>query len=802
MALPLPNLDNRQWIDLVDEGRALIPRYAPDWTDHNASDPGITLIELFAWLSEMTIYRLNRVPERHLQKFLGLLGLYSLPPRAARSVLSFFPEAGFSPLELQAGVEFELLEPSGPSTHYRTLHDLNVAFVDLNAMQLEQLDHSVEPSQRVFIDLTRDWREGVPIEPLGHDPRTEPILYMGFDALPTGIPIALAFHFLGSANDGVERARLISEVAAQRAACRPILPDISCEDGPASLPPPLEELPLHHSVKLVWEVLTGMVPEQWSVLEAVVGRATPEVGEVMDDTRSLTLDGIVEFNLPESIVRGTLGQVTESLFYIRCRLTAGSHDAPPIVTEITPNGVYVEQAVPVLQSFEIAAGATVDDSELDPDNLSQPIRLDFTLDNTGVIQAITFFAPDTAPDHPDLLVLEYSVPGVPTPETPGHLTLQAVLLGIGNGRPEQRFRLPQPFVQIESLELYTHSEGTWQQWTQRNDFDPSSRVDFHFTLNATNGDVTFGSGERGRVVPKDTPIIAVFRATQGEVGNVRSVAGFRLADAPKNGLLLSDTERDQLAEIRIIQLPLQDGAVEEPLEGTIGRAVETLHAHQRLLDLCAQTHCTSLDDVPLDRVLSLRAPARGVNLLDIERLALNVPGTRVARARAWPATHPSYPCLQAEGVVTLVVMPDLPVPKPEPSEGLVKAIKRYLDRRRMVTTRLEVVGPQYLEVRVDARVRARFFADIARVRERIIEALNTFLDPRIGGPDRIGWPFGRNVYRSEILQLIDNVVNVDHILDLSLQSATGRPQCGNLTVCPTWLVTPGEHRIDVVRSGS
>jgi hypothetical protein len=73
MPLPLPNLDDRRWSDLVDEARALIPTFDPAWTDHNPSDPGITLIELFAWLAEMLIYRANRVPEAHVRTFLKLL---------------------------------------------------------------------------------------------------------------------------------------------------------------------------------------------------------------------------------------------------------------------------------------------------------------------------------------------------------------------------------------------------------------------------------------------------------------------------------------------------------------------------------------------------------------------------------------------------------------------------------------------------------------------------------------------------------------------------------------------------------
>src|SRR5262249_20226791 len=73
MPLPLPNLDDRTYADLVAEARARLPAYCPAWTDHNASDPGIMLVELFAWLAEMMLYRANRVPQRHVVTFLKLL---------------------------------------------------------------------------------------------------------------------------------------------------------------------------------------------------------------------------------------------------------------------------------------------------------------------------------------------------------------------------------------------------------------------------------------------------------------------------------------------------------------------------------------------------------------------------------------------------------------------------------------------------------------------------------------------------------------------------------------------------------
>lgn len=73
MPLSLPNLDDRRYADLVEEARSLVPSYAPEWTNHNPSDPGITLVELFAYLTEMLVYRVNRVTDDNKRAFLKLI---------------------------------------------------------------------------------------------------------------------------------------------------------------------------------------------------------------------------------------------------------------------------------------------------------------------------------------------------------------------------------------------------------------------------------------------------------------------------------------------------------------------------------------------------------------------------------------------------------------------------------------------------------------------------------------------------------------------------------------------------------
>lgn len=93
MGLPAPNLDDRTFQMLVDDAKRLVHKRCPDWTDHNVSDPGVTLIEACAQMVDQLIYRVNRVPDRHYVKFLELIGVELRPPSAARGEATFWLSA-------------------------------------------------------------------------------------------------------------------------------------------------------------------------------------------------------------------------------------------------------------------------------------------------------------------------------------------------------------------------------------------------------------------------------------------------------------------------------------------------------------------------------------------------------------------------------------------------------------------------------------------------------------------------------------------------------------------------------------
>lgn len=754
MPLPLPDLDTRRWADLVEEGRALVPRYAREaWTDHNVHDPGITLMELFAWLIEQQIYRVNRVPDRHRRKFLQLLGFPPRPPLPSQSVLRLSLNASEGARLVRAGMVFTAQVEAAAPIRVQTRADLTVLPVEIAAVQ--------SADGATTVDLTQAYMGRLPLKPWGTNPAaaadTEggPALYLGLS-------------FTGEPPNGEELSLRLQ-----------VTEPASGVEQPVEAP--------HHSVRTAWELFDG---SGWRALAS-------ETDGLVDETRGLTLSGAIRFRVPSWMAKTQMGTLATEYFYLRCRVAEGRPDVAPSLTGLDVNAVAAEQSVPAWTSYEILVGASVPS---DPASLAAgtrlPLRLHF--DEDGALSAIEVAALGEAPE---ILLLDYQAPGA----EPGKLVAAVERIGFASGAPRQQLSLANAPVARGQVEIWTTSASGVERWHQRLDLDASDPADRHFVLDPTAGLITFGDGDRGLVVPQGQAILALYASTPAGEGNVSSESTWSLdeADDPWNGAVNgADVEalRGALGSVSNPYSP-EGGAEEEDVADAAGRAAEVLWAHERLVEMCS-SGCSTLDQLDSENVLAATPPSNAVNLLDYERLALTVPGTAIARARAWAGIDPSYPCLKAPGTVAVVIVPFLPESRPEPTEGLLRVVSQYLDRRRVVGTRLRVVGPSYLEVSVRATVRARSGTSAARIRQDVIAALDKFLDPLRGGPGGRGWPFGRDVYRTEVLQVIDGVAGVDYVEPLELVPDVGEASCANLCVAPTWLVTPGTHEIEVQAGGT
>lgn len=133
MALPVTDLDDRRFQDIINEARRKIPLYTPEWTDHNLSDPGITLVELFAWMTEMIIYRLNKVPDKNYIKFLELIGVELAPAAPASAELTFSLSAELpNVITIPAGTEVATVRTeTEDATVFTTVEDVTVEPAEL-----------------------------------------------------------------------------------------------------------------------------------------------------------------------------------------------------------------------------------------------------------------------------------------------------------------------------------------------------------------------------------------------------------------------------------------------------------------------------------------------------------------------------------------------------------------------------------------------------------------------------------------------------------------------------------------------
>jgi len=128
VTLPVTNLDDRKFQDIVDEAKRLIPTYCPEWTNHNVSDPGVALIELFAWMTEMTLFRLNQVPDAFYTHMLNLLGFEPFPATAARADLTFWLVSALDePVVVPAGTQVATAGELGAARVFSTLSDLLIS---------------------------------------------------------------------------------------------------------------------------------------------------------------------------------------------------------------------------------------------------------------------------------------------------------------------------------------------------------------------------------------------------------------------------------------------------------------------------------------------------------------------------------------------------------------------------------------------------------------------------------------------------------------------------------------------------
>lgn len=295
MPLTAPPLDNRQFADIVAEAKTLIPRYAPEWTNFNESDPGITLVELFAWMTEILVYRLNQVPDHNYIKFLQLIGIELQPAQAAKAELTFtLSRPDISTVIVPLGTQVAAQGSTGQPVVFET--DQALIAMGAQLTQIQTFDGFGYTLQTKKNAVPGQW-----YYPFGPKPTPRNALLLGFKSasLPAE-QINLAFSLY---QDGLTP------------------PVMKCG---TNIPPP---------ATLVWEFYLG--GNQWQ-----------SVNLDSDGTRAFSQAGHVLFRVPQGLAKANpYGAVTDNLFWIRANVQSASYERPPQLSAIRTNTISAIQAI-------------------------------------------------------------------------------------------------------------------------------------------------------------------------------------------------------------------------------------------------------------------------------------------------------------------------------------------------------------------------------------------------------------------------------------------------------------------------
>jgi len=291
-----PNLVLQQYQDILTALQLRIPGYTPEWTDWNESDPGTTLLELFAFIGESMGYRLNQVPAACYQKFVELIGMQPLPALPSVAYLSFTPTPASPavPIFVPQGTTASATGTDGQPVWFETDADLALTRFPLTAVQLyDGSPHGVSDG---------------PFNPFGASPSPGNAVYLGFGPANPSItwpafPAQIRLHVVvPPASGGAVRS---DQIAAQ----------------PAPVPP----------VTVQWEYLDSIQPaEHWTRLNLYA-----------DASVAFTRTGDVLIDGPPAQTQAQpgIGAFTDPYYWIRCRLTGGAYSSAPVVTKIQENTV-------------------------------------------------------------------------------------------------------------------------------------------------------------------------------------------------------------------------------------------------------------------------------------------------------------------------------------------------------------------------------------------------------------------------------------------------------------------------------
>jgi predicted phage baseplate assembly protein len=333
-----------------------------------------------------------------------------------------------------------------------------------------------------------------------------------------------------------------------------------------------------------------------------------------------------------------------------------------------------------------------------------------------------------------------------------------------------------PRDEDERLEVFEPESDHWEYWTEVANFRDSGPDDNHYTFDGVTGTISFGPTVRepdglehahGKTPARNSALrIGRYRYGGGIVGNVGA-----------GTLTVLKSSIPYVATV-VNHTPAAGGLDPESLDAARFRAP-----------------------------LAIKTRDRAITASDFEFLALEA-DRRVARARCIQVRTDSTASSVPPGTIELLLVPLVPPDHPrtieslQPPPELLESVREYLDDRRILGTQLVVDGPAYVGVSVEASILVQRHRNGDEVRAQVASRIREYLDPLLGGPDGSGWPFGRDLYLSEMQSVVQSVPGVEYAQDVTLyqvdiQTGQSRAAGQKITVADDVLLLSYEHVVTV-----
>ncbi len=477
MPFNIPTLDDRHYQELLSETLARVPVHNPEWTNFNESDPGVTLIELFAFLTENLLYRSNQIPERNRRKFLSLLGIPLQPASSAHGLVTFSNDRG----PLQTVTLNDDLEVGAGQVPFRTDNALDVLPIETQVYFKRQLQDPSGSLLAYYNSLYASYK--------GHQPDTPPVLY-------ETVPLSLKIMNSGGVDlsaDTVDNSLWVALLV--RSSDKPYTEKI--DEARQAIAGNTISLGIVPVLKNATRQLT---PVGQTITGPHLQYAIPNIpqgGRLPDDFRFrvpqyLPLDanaqvdvlaqpGVVEMTLPDDTEKLTLWSNLDPL-------EAGVGDFPPALDDTALN----ERLISWLR---ISAPASL------------PVRLLLADINTVTVTQQAYVANELLPE--------------------------------GTGEPDQVATLSKAPVVADSVHLTVTTNGQTVQWNEVDDLlsagpevpvsnskvppgtlPPSITSSNVFSVDLESGQIRFGDGTHGARPPFQSILRADYAYSFGSQGNV------------------------------------------------------------------------------------------------------------------------------------------------------------------------------------------------------------------------------------------------------------------------------------------